>query len=210
MPPMKPEPLSGQGRAPSVKRFNRKMLALIAIVAAIVITFAFAIGLQHPKSKAPASADRASRTPTPNDAVNQLPSNYSEVVPVLGEPRPGDLGNSSRQRPLTPAPSQQLAHNTNFHLWSNYTQQIEIERLREEDAARSAGVAFTSAGAGDDATSHVAGDVTQDLQQKLLDLAQRSNPSTPSSVPARLSRRDRSKTARKPRISLPKSRVVGT
>ena len=53
VPPHTAEPLLGGGKVPSVKRFNRKMLAIIAAVAGVVVTLAFAVGLQQPKAKAP-------------------------------------------------------------------------------------------------------------------------------------------------------------
>jgi type IV secretory pathway VirB10-like protein len=178
------EPLSGRGKAPSVKRFNRKMLAIIGAIAGIVTILAFAVGFQPPKAKAPEAAATTAKPPVPNAAVNSLPGDYDVPVAELGEPRPGDLGTtggsgtagegvSGTQRQLTPL--------------EQYAQQAELDRLRNEDRARSAGVSFANAG-GIDASlgSQVttgAADSTQ-LQERLLDLAQRGGGATPGGTPA--------------------------
>ena len=52
VPPLAAETLTGRAPAPSVKRFNRRTLAVLSAVAAIVVTLAFAVGLQRPTRKA--------------------------------------------------------------------------------------------------------------------------------------------------------------
>lgn len=47
------EVLTGSARPPSVKRFNRKAVAAIAVIAGAVITLAFWMGLQQAKPKPP-------------------------------------------------------------------------------------------------------------------------------------------------------------
>ena len=186
--------LTGSGKAPSVKRFNRKMLAIIGVIAGIVIILAFAVGLQQPKAKAPDSVSTTGKPPVPNAAVNSLPGGYDSMVPQLGEPRPGDLGTvngtagaGSSANPN--APPRQLTP------IEQYVQQAELDRLRNEDRARSATVSFANAG-GNDASmasqpSAGALDATQ-LQQRLLELAQRGGGGAPGAVPAsaNLSARD--------------------
>jgi type IV secretion system protein TrbI len=171
IPPGKPEPLTGRGKAPSVKRFNRKMLLLIAGVMAIVITLAFSVGLQHPKTTKTPQQETSNTTPTPNEAINALPGSYSDTVPQLGDPRPGDLsavsanslGAQSTPRQLTPL--------------EQYIEQQELDRLRQEDAARAAGVSFVNAGGSDAALPSSSNAATgADLQERLLDLAQRGAP----------------------------------
>ena len=156
VPPMSAEALSGKDKVPSVKRFNRKMLIAIALIATVVITLAFAMGLKAPKIKAPEPVATTSKPPVPNAAINALPSSYSESVPNLGDPRPGDIGamsaaglggegavNANTQRQLTPI--------------EQYAQQLELDRLRNEDRARSAAVSFANSGGNESsANSHSA------------------------------------------------------
>jgi type IV secretion system protein TrbI len=169
------ETLSGIGKAPKVKRFNRKMLAVIGLVGGGIVILAFAIGLQPPKAKPPEAATAISKAPVPNEAVNALPGGYDAVVPELGDPRPGDaavlsaggvgeVNPNSSSRQLTPL--------------EQYAQQAELERLRSEDRARTATVSFASASgsdlsAGAQSFPGVA-DASQALQERLLNLAERS------------------------------------
>jgi type IV secretion system protein VirB10 len=186
--------LTGSGKAPSVKRFNRKMLAIIGVVAGVVIILAFAVGLQQPKAKAPDPVATTGKPPVPNAAVNSLPGGYDSMVPQLGEPRPGDLGTvngtAGAGGNVNPnAPPRQLTP------IEQYVQQAELDRLRNEDRARSATVSFANAGGNDASTasqpSTGALDATQ-LQQRLLELAQRGGGGAPGAVPAsaNLSARD--------------------
>jgi len=170
IPPGKPEPLNGRGNAPSVKRFNRKMLFLIAGVTAIVITLAFSVGLQRPKTAKAPSDQALNSTPKPNEAVNALPGSYSDTVPQLGDPRPGDLSAVSANSLDAQSPPRQLTP------LEQYTQQQELEHLRQEDAARAAGVSFINAGGSDATPSTSNAAAGADLQERLLDLAQRGAP----------------------------------
>src|SRR6202790_5688691 len=188
------EALTGSGKPPRVKRFNRKMLALIGAIAGVVIVLAFAVGLQQPKVKPPEAVATTARSPVPNAAVNSLPGGYDAVVPQLGDPRPGDLGTvngtAGADGGANPtAPPRQLSP------IEQYVQQAELDRLRNEDRARSATVSFANAG-GNDASvgsqsSAAALDATQ-LQQRLLELAQRGGGGAPGAVPgsSNLSSRD--------------------
>jgi type IV secretory pathway VirB10-like protein len=189
------ETLTGSAKAPSVKRFNRKMLLIMGAVAGVVIILAFAVGLQQPKLKAPEPVATTLKPPVPNAAVNSLPGGYDTVIPPLGEPRPGDLGTvnpgiASAEAGTNPnAPPRQLTP------IEQYAQQTELDRLRNEDRARGAAVSFANAGANDaSAGSQVAAaaaDATQ-LQQKLLELAQRGGGPTPgaATLGANVSARD--------------------
>src|ERR1700678_3873871 len=89
------EALSGRGKAPSVKRFNRRMLAILSAIGGLVIVLAFAVGLKAPKATAPEPAATTAKPPVPNAAVNALPGDYDAPVAQLGDPRPGDLGAGS-------------------------------------------------------------------------------------------------------------------
>jgi type IV secretion system protein TrbI len=178
------EPLSGGGKAPNVKRFNRKMLAIIAAVAGVVIILAFAVGLQQPKAKAPEAVATTSKPPVPNEAVNALPGGYDSVVPQLGDPRPGDLGAANAGAAATAAVSNPNAPAHQLTPIEQYAQQAELDRLRNEDRARTATVSFANAGSNDAsvASEPTAGalDGTQ-LQQRLLDLAQHGGGAAPGS-----------------------------
>lgn len=186
--------LTGSGKPPKVKRFNRKMLSIIGVGGGAVIILAFAVGLQQPKLKPPEPVAATAKPPVPNAAVNSLPGGYDSMVPQLGEPRPGDLGavngTGGADGGTNPnAPTRQLTP------IEQYVQQTELDRLRNEDRARSATVSFASAGGNDAPTasqsSASALDATQ-LQQRLLELAQRGGGSAPgaSSVSANVSARD--------------------
>jgi type IV secretion system protein TrbI len=107
------------------------------------------------------------------------------VVPQLGDPRPGDLGTvngtAGADGGVNPnAPPRQLTP------IEQYMQQAELDRLRNEDRARSATVSFANAG-GNDASigsqpAAAALDATQ-LQQRLLELAQRGGGGAPGTAP---------------------------
>lgn len=185
--------LTGGGTPPRVKRFNRKMLIIIGVVSSVVIILAFAVGLQQPKAKPPEPVAATTKPPVPNAVVNSLPGGYDSMVPQLGEPRPGDLGavnGTGADGGTNPnAPPRQLTP------IEQYVQQTELDRLRNEDRARSATVSFANAGGNDTSMasqpSTGALDATQ-LQQRVLELAQRGGSNAPgaSSVGANVSTRD--------------------
>lgn len=95
-----PDTLALRASPRPVTRLNRRMLAMLAGVLGIVILGATLWSLQpHKRERNPATelynVDRVSRA----DSLDQLPKDYSKVVPVakpvvpmLGEPLPGDLG----------------------------------------------------------------------------------------------------------------------
>jgi type IV secretory pathway VirB10-like protein len=189
VPPHKPEALTGRGKAPSVKRFNPKMIVGIAVIGGAVIALAFAVGLQKPKPKAAPAVETAAAPPVPGPEIAALPNNY-DAVPQLGEPRPGDLGAMGTLRGSS-TDSNAAAHQ--LTPLEQYAQTAELDRLRNEDRARTATVSFGNAG--NDASTATQpnnpADSTQALQGRLLDLAQRGGPApvaTPAS--ATLSTRD--------------------
>jgi type IV secretory pathway VirB10-like protein len=188
------EALTGTGRAPGVKRFNRKMLAIIGVIAGVVIILAFAVGLQPPKVKAPEPVATTAKPPVPNAVVNSLPGDYDTVVPQLGEPRPGDLGTINGTTGADDAANPNAPPRQQTPI-EQYVQQAELDRLRNEDRARSATVSFANEGGNDAATasqpSTGALDAIQ-LQQRLLELAQRGGGGAPGAIPAgaNLSARD--------------------
>jgi type IV secretion system protein VirB10 len=185
IPPGRAEPLTGRGKPPGVKRFNRKMLIVMGAVASIVVTLALSVGLQRPKPKNAAASQTVSRTPAPNDAVNGLPATYADGIPQLGDPRPGDVGT------LASPPTNTLtgldAHGAPRTLSpvEQYAQQQELDRLHKEDAARTAGVSFTNAGGGEAGSESPSGlGAAPGFQERLLDLAQHGGAPAPSPVTA--------------------------
>jgi type IV secretion system protein TrbI len=174
VPPLAAEPLNGRAPAPSVKRFNRKTLAVLAAVAAIIVTLAFAVGLQRPARKAASPAESAAPSPLPGPAVSALPSSYQDYanasdhaqVPQLGEPRPGDVGGfaaTNGTRALSPL--------------EQYQQQQDMERMRREDQARLSTVGFAGGGGMEAGLTRAVGSAdpaAAALSDRLLDVAERS------------------------------------
>lgn len=185
--------LTGKDQGPKVKRFNPKMLALIGSVGGVIVIAAFWVGLQVPKAKPPAAAATSSKPPMPPVDVNALPGGYDAMVPSLGDPRPGDLGavgadaTGSAPDANANAPVHQLTP------LEQYAQAAELERLRNSDRARSAGVSFANAGGSDasvaSAVPAAAADANQ-LQERLLDLAGRPGGPGASSTSTSLAARD--------------------
>ena len=95
-----PDTLALRASPRPVTRLNRRMLAMLAGALGIVILGATLWSLQpHKRERTPATelynVDRVSRA----DSLDQLPKDYTKVVPMtkpvvpmLGEPLPGDLG----------------------------------------------------------------------------------------------------------------------
>ena len=95
-----PDTLALRASPRPVTRLNRRMLAVLAGALGIVILGATLWSLQpHKRERNPATelynVDRVSRA----DSLDQLPKDYTKVVPMakpvvpmLGEPLPGDLG----------------------------------------------------------------------------------------------------------------------
>ena len=187
------EALTGSAKPPGVKRFNRKAIAAIAVIAGAVITLAFWVGLQQAKPKPPEPVATTAKPPMPNSTVTSLPGGYEEMAPQLGAPRPGDLGavNAGTGVIVDPnAPARQLTP------LEQYAQQMALDQLRNEDRARSATVSFANAGGNDGSlgsqTSAGASDSAQALQTRLLELAQRGGGAAPGALPvsANLTARD--------------------
>src|ERR1039458_5311128 len=84
VPQLAAEPLNGRAPAPSVKRFNRKTLAVLAAIAAIIINLAFAVGLQRPTRKVASTVESAAPSPLPGPAVSALPSSYQDYGVASG------------------------------------------------------------------------------------------------------------------------------
>jgi type IV secretion system protein VirB10 len=139
-----PDTLALRASPRPVTRLNRRMLAVLAGTLGTIILGATLWSLQsHKRERNPATelynVDRVSRA----DSLDQLPKDYSKVVPMakpvvpmLGEPLPGDLG---------PA----IVHAQNHGNTGAYTP-AQPGRIAQpgdaEDAARSS-VFFRSSGA---------------------------------------------------------------
>ena len=95
-----PDTLALRASPRPVTRLNRRMLAVLAGTLGTIILGATLWSLQsHKRERNPATelynVDRVSRA----DSLDQLPKDYTKVVPMakpvvpmLGEPLPGDLG----------------------------------------------------------------------------------------------------------------------
>ena len=140
-----PDTLSLRAPPRPVTRLNRRMLAVLAGTLGAIVLGATLWSLQpHQRERNPATelynVDRVSHT----DNLDQLPKDYSKVVPLakpgvpmLGEPLPGDLG---------PAIVQAQNHG-NTGAYTTSTQPGRIAQLDDaEEAARSA-VFFRSSSA---------------------------------------------------------------
>lgn len=194
VPPLKAEPLSGKVPLPRVKRFNRKMLAVCGLIGAAVITLAFSVGLQKPKKAAAHVADSTNRPPMPGAAVSSLPTSYKDYVqqgdvPQLGEPHGGDVGAMMGTTAALPAgsPSSTARQLTPLE---QYRQQAELARLKAEDAARTANVAFAGGAAAVAPDTPRTGSnldgAAAALSDRLLDVAQRTvNPTSGATTSGR-------------------------
>ena len=149
--PPKVDPDTMTLRAPPrpVVRLNRRMLALGAGTLAAAVLGGTLWSLQsHKRERNPATelynVDRVSRA----ESLDQLPKDYSKipvpvkpVVPVLGEPLPGDLGpaivSAERQRQANVS----AAYNDPAHA-------DRLTRLRDAEEAARATVFFRSSGNG--------------------------------------------------------------
>ena len=186
IPPHRPEPLTGNERAPRVKRFNRKMLAAMVVIGGGVVGAAFYVGLQSARKRPAEQTVANTKPPTANEHVNALPADYSDGIPQLGDPRLGELGAMSGSSQAPAAASKSAPHQ--LSPLEQYAQQAELDRLRNEDRARTATVSFANAG-GTDASAGMpstssAGDIGQNFQERLLDLAERHGAPSSSVSPS--------------------------
>jgi type IV secretion system protein VirB10 len=149
------EALNGRTVLPTVKRFNRKTVVVLAALGALVTIAALGTALSRKplvKKATESQAQSAAAVPTLTDAVNTLPGDYRSVartradgsdgIPKLGAPLPGDIGAFAPQagggrqgaaRQLTPY-EQALAEE-------------RLEELKRAAKAREGGFGF-SGGAG--------------------------------------------------------------
>ena len=183
VPPEKAAALTGHSPAPKVKRFSRKALGLMSAIGVGVIALALSVGLQTPKLKVAPPPDNVVKAPAPGDRVNSIPTTYQEAAaeaPKLGPPGSGDFRTGiggAVNGTGGPAGAQQLTP------LQQYLQQRELERIKREDGARSAGVGFTGGDTGG-ASARPAGlvatsasvDPAAALSDRLLDAAGRAMP----------------------------------
>lgn len=155
-----PEPLTGKGPAPRVKRFNRKTVAVLATLAIVIVMLAFGTSLTRrpPKRNTnEAAAQKVAANTTTSDAINGLPSDYSQVKrpPTLGAPLPGDIGAIAQASgtlpqgaPNYPAAPQPAQAQRQLSPLEQYEQQQALERVKREDQARQGGFSFEGGGRG--------------------------------------------------------------
>ena len=192
--------LTGKLPNPNVKRFNRKMIALLAVVFGTVIALAFAVGLQAPKKKAAEPVAATAKPPVPNERVNALPDISTGVV-ALGEPRPGDVGviTPSGTAPQLPAMEEAGGAGHGLSATQQYAEQVRIEHLRNAERARTASVSFASTGANDapTASDNAGAGSMQGLQDRLLSLAERSGQPPPAAAGSYAERDDQNRQEEK-------------
>lgn len=150
-----PEPLTGKGPAPRVKRFNRKTVAILATLAIVIVMLAFGTSLtRRPpvQNNAEAAAQKVAANTTTSDAINGLPSDYGQVKrpPQLGAPLPGDIGaiaqasgslpQAAPNYPAAPQPAQGAQRQ--LTPLEQYEQQQAMERVKRADQARQGGFSF--------------------------------------------------------------------
>src|ERR1019366_833701 len=63
VPKQSAEALSGRAKGPSVKRFNRKMIARIPVGAGAVVPLGFEVGLRQPKPRPPEPVATTAKPP---------------------------------------------------------------------------------------------------------------------------------------------------
>jgi type IV secretory pathway VirB10-like protein len=150
-----PEPLSGRGPAPRVKRFNRKTVYILATVAGVIVVLAFGTSLSRrpPYNQNEAAAQKVAAGTTTSDAINGLPNDYGQLKrpPQLGAPMPGDIGEIAHasgalnQAPHYPGVPQPAAQRQLTPL-EQYEQQLALERIKRGDQARQGGFNFEGGG----------------------------------------------------------------
>lgn len=139
-PKANPADLTLRAAPAPVTRFNRRILIVLAGVAAVAIFGAlfYSLGLQY-GAKPPAPELYGANQPV-TDRLNALPSTYSDIPqpkpapapPALGAPLPGDLG---RPTPAAQAPAGGLPR-----------AEADDPTAREADQARTAKVFFAMPG----------------------------------------------------------------
>lgn len=151
-----PEPIK-RPTPPDVKRFNRKMILLILAAIAVATVLAFGTALTRERLKRQAEEAAALKAPAnlnANDAINSLPSDYSQI-PKLGTPLPGDVGeiaqaslqgNGNQPRyvyqnqPMNNQPRQ-------LDPFEQYEQQQLLEQYKRQVRARESAFSFPNDGA---------------------------------------------------------------
>lgn len=153
-----PEPLTGKGPAPRVKRFNRKTVAVLATLAVVIVMLAFGTSLSRrppPRNTNEAAAQKVPANTTTSDAINGLPSDYGQVKrpPTLGAPLPGDIGAIAQASgtlpqgaPNYPAAPQPAQAQRQLSPLEQYEQQQALERVKRADQARQGGFSFEGGG----------------------------------------------------------------
>lgn len=172
-----PEPLTGKGPAPRVKRFNRKTVAVLATLAVVIVMLAFGTSLSRrppDRNTQEAAAQKVAANTTTSDAINGLPSDYSQIkrTPTLGDPLPGDIGaiaqasgtlpQGAPNYPAAPQPAQAQRQLTPLE---QYEQQQALERVKRADQARQGSFSFEGGGRGSAGGSAAPG---TELVEKML------------------------------------------
>lgn len=110
MPARKVDParVALRASAPTVMRLSRRVIVVMAAGLAMAVLLATFWSLRSSPTRSEAgpaelfNVDRVSHA----EQLAQLPSDYSELPPVLGEPLPGDLGAPMLRAGVTPSPDE--------------------------------------------------------------------------------------------------------
>lgn len=146
-----PEPLTGRGPAPRVKRFNRKTVAILVLIGLLVMILAFGTSLTRQRASraiTETSGQKMAANGATSDSINGLPNDYGQIKrpPQLGTPLPGDIGAIARASETGPRASP--AQPRSLSPLEQYEQQQAMERIKREDQARQAGFSFEGGGRG--------------------------------------------------------------
>ncbi|WP_413043884.1 TrbI/VirB10 family protein [Pseudomonas sp. YJ42] len=145
---MEPEPLALRARPRRVTRLNPRALAVLAGGLATAVLSALLWSLQPQQRRQGASPDELYNVEriTRSEALEQLPSDYSQLpppeVPQLGPPLPGDLGGAMLKA------EQRARYAGDPPAGSDLADADRLARLKEAEAAALSPVFFRSVGKG--------------------------------------------------------------
>ncbi|KRW64417.1 conjugal transfer protein TrbI [Pseudomonas sp. TTU2014-096BSC] len=149
LPKVAPESLELRARPRRVTRLNPRMLAVLAggLATAVLAALLWSLQPQRRQDNSPGELYNIERI-TRSEALEQLPSDYSQVpppppeVPQLGPPLPGDLGGAILKT------EQRLQNPHDPLAGSDLAEAERLARLEEAEAAALSPVLFRSVGIG--------------------------------------------------------------
>jgi len=170
IPPQDAHGLNAPPPPPTVKRFNRRTVAILALTFAIVTILALSTVFEPPKRRAVdpnAEQTTKANNPSPAEAVSALPNGYADT-PKLGKPLPGDVGmiavdankmsgNPAVAAAMVPtAGGQAYATPQQLTPYQQYQDQVQIAKIKRQENALDSGLTF-GGGASGGATQDLSG-----------------------------------------------------